>query len=201
MHRLRGAMTKEYVDGYSPQQIKQAYRFSRWYMGIGQTIAIVSAFDYPTLRQDLEVFNRQFRLPPANLEIIYARGAVPPVNPQWAFETALDVQWSHALAPFARIVVVLAASNTLTDMFQAVDVAVATGANVVSMSWGTGEFSGESTWDSHLARPSTVFVAASGDTGGQTSYPSVSPFVLSIGGTRLELDRFGRRLGPRNRMG
>lgn len=195
LHEVKGEATKEYIYGYNPMQIRKAYGFNNKYTGKGQTIAIVCAFNYPTLKHDLDVFSRQFHLPPADVKIVYASGTVPPTDAGWAMETALDVQWAHALAPEAKILAVLAASNTFVDLFQAVDVATQAGANVVSMSWGGAEFSGESQWDVHLNHPGTAYVAGSGDVGGNTIYPSVSPYVLSAGGTHINIDEHGNRYG------
>lgn len=195
LHQIKDIATEKYIYGYNPKQIRKAYGFKKSYTGKGQKIAIVSAFNYPTLKHDLDVFSRQFHLPPADLEIIYARGTVPPDDAGWAMETALDVQWAHALAPKAKIIAVLAASNTFVDLFQAVDIANQTGANVVSMSWGGAEFSGETGWDVHMQHPGTVYVAGSGDIGGNTIYPSVSQYVLSAGGTGVYIDEHGNRFG------
>ena len=60
-------------------------------------------------------------------------------------------------------------------------------ANVVSMSWGGGEFSGETAYDSHFSQAGVVFVASSGDSGAPISWPASSPNVLAVGGTALTL--------------
>jgi subtilase family serine protease len=65
----------------------------------------------------------------------------------------------------------------------------------VSMSWGGAEFPGETGWDGHFAHPGTVYVAGSGDIGGQTIYPSVSQYVLSAGGTGVYIDEHGNHFG------
>src|SRR5207248_4002947 len=73
-----------------------------------------------------------------------------------------------------------------TDLFKAVDVASGiTNAQEVSMSWGSGEFSGEAANDGHFTHSGIVYFAASGDSGGATIYPGVSPNVVSAGGTRI----------------
>lgn len=179
-------------QGETPAQIHKIYNFDRCAMGKGQTIAIICAFDYPTARNDLDVFSKQYRLPKANLEIVYARGVQPPLDEGWALESALDIEWAHAMAPKAKIILVLAASNLFSDLFQAVDIAVAQGADVISMSWGGGEFPGETFWDYHLQHEGVTFVAGSGDVGGQNSYPSTSQYVLSVGGTRINRDSSGK---------
>jgi kumamolisin len=90
-------------------------------------------------------------------------------------ESALDIQWAHAMAPLAKIVLVQSASNTFIDLFQAVDVANAIpNVHEVSMSWGGYEFSSETAYDAHLKKSRVTYVAGAGDLGGNTLYPSVS---------------------------
>ncbi len=98
------------------------------------------------------------------------------------------------MAPNAKIVLVEAATNSFTDLFAAVDVAsnyIAAngGKGEVSMSWGGSEFSGEVSNDSHFSTSGIVYFASSGDTGGVTIYPGVSPNVVSAGGTTINRDR------------
>ena len=115
-------------------------------------------------------------------------------NAGWALETSLDVEWAHAVAPGANIDLVEASSATLSGLFSAVNYArYQPGVSVVSMSWGTPEFWGESAYDSIFTTPAghtgVTFVAASGDSGAWYGpmYPSVSPNVLAVGGTTLTL--------------
>ncbi len=170
-------------------------------------IAIVDAFDYPTAENDLNVFSSQFGLPACTtangcFEVVYASGTKPAVNCGWAQEAALDIEWAHAMAPGARLVLVEAASNSFTDLLQAVDVASSivvgrkgTDSGEVSMSWGGSEFRGETTLDSHFTTTGVVYFAASGDSGGKVIYPSASPNVLSAGGTTINRDSSGNFLG------
>lgn len=161
-------------------------------------IAVVDAFDYPTAENDLNVFSSQFGLPPCTtangcFRVVYASGTKPSVNCGWAQEAALDIEWAHAMAPNARVVLVEAASNSFSDLFQAVDVASGiVNADLVggevSMSWGGSEFSFEAIFDSHFTASKVVYFAASGDSGGKTIYPGVSPNVISAGGTTINRD-------------
>ena len=112
----------------------------------------------------------------------------------WALETSLDVEWAHSVAPGANIVLVEAPSASLSGLLSAVNYArYQPGVSVVSMSWGTTEFWGESAYDSIFTTPAghtgVTFVAASGDSGAWYGpmYPSVSPNVLAVGGTTLTL--------------
>jgi subtilase family serine protease len=117
-------------------------------------------------------------------------------NGGWALEISLDVQWAHAIAPGANILLVEAKSSSFSDLLGAVDLAVNTyKAKVVSMSWGASDFSGENSYDYHFSRSGVVFVAASGDSGTGTIYPSTSPYVVAVGGTSLPLDTNGNLIG------
>ena len=116
----------------------------------------------------------------------------------WALETALDVEWAHAIAPDANIVLVEASSSSVQALFSAVSYASnLPGVGVVSMSWGASEFAGESRYDTLFATPAghtnVTYVAASGDSGAMSgvTYPSASPDVLAVGGTTLTLSSGG----------
>ncbi len=178
--------------GYSPAQIRHAYGFDQITgNGAGQTIAIVDAYGSPTLANDLAVFCNTFGLPQTTLNIYYPQGA-PPADNGWALETSLDVQWAHAIAPGAKIAVVVAKSSSLSDLLGAVDYAVNTvGAKQVSMSWGAGEFRSETRNDSHFNKTGVAFFASSGDNGSGVLWPGVSPYVVSVGGTTLNIDSTG----------
>lgn len=161
--------------------------------GGAKAIAIVDAYDYPNAASDLAAFSTQFGLPAANFQVVYASGTKPPGNLNWELEEALDIEWSHAMAPNATIYLVEAASNYFSDLFLAVQVAsnlVATaGGGEVSMSWGSGEFSSETTYDSYFTTPGVVYFASTGDAPG-TGYPSVSPNVVAAGGTTIRRDPY-----------
>jgi subtilase family serine protease len=194
---LRGGQTLAVPSGYSPANIRDAYGLPvSLTKGGGGVIAIVDAYDYPTAENDLNVFSAKFGLPACPtgngcLQIVYASGSKPAGNCGWAQEAALDIEWAHAMAPQAAIVLVEAASSSFSDLFKAVDVArqivvSSGGKGQVSMSWGGSEFGGETGYDYLFSAPSgVVFFAASGDSGGKTIYPSASPNVVSAGGTTL----------------
>ena len=179
-------------QGLTPPQVKAAYNFSTdQAAGAGQTIAIVDAYDDPTAEADLGVFSQRFGLPACTT----ANGCFKKVNQTggtrypradsgWALEISLDVQWAHAIAPGARILLVEASSNSFTNLLAAEDYAAAH-ANYVSNSWGAPEFSGENTYDAHFSRPNVSFFVSAGDAGLPAEYPSSSPNVVSVGGTTL----------------
>jgi subtilase family serine protease len=201
------------VDGFTPEQVRKAYGFDQIDFGTiaangaGQTIAIVNAFSHPNIAADLQVFSDQFDLPDANLTIVNQRGGstLPATNDGWASEIALDVEWVHAIAPAAKILLVEADSDTTDDLMIAVDYArKVPGVSVVSMSWGGdesfgfngGEAASQLEDDAIFTTPAghqgVTFVAASGDSGARSVlWPASSPNVLSVGGTRLVTDDSG----------
>jgi kumamolisin len=191
-------------SGETPASIRAVYALPS--SGGSQTIAIVDAFEYPTAENDLNVFSGQFGLPACTtangcFKKVFASGSKPAANCGWGQEAALDIEWAHAMAPSAKIVLVEAASNSFTDLFTAVDVAtgqVTTGAGKgeVSMSWSGGEFSTEPSFDGHFSgNNNVVYFASSGDTGGVNGYPSVSPYVVSAGGTTIHRNSSGQFTG------
>jgi subtilase family serine protease len=108
-------------------------------------------------------------------------------NTNWGLEIALDVQWAHAIAPNAKILLVEARSNSISDLLSAVNYAKGRSDVVaISMSWGSSEFSSESSYDTYLTSSyGAAFFASSGDNGAGTCWPSVSSKVISVGGTTL----------------
>jgi len=178
--------------GLSPATVKSAYNFpTSSTAGAGTTIAIVDAYDHPKIESDLAVFSAQFGLPACTtangcFTKVNQNGGTsyPKRNAGWALEIALDVEWAHAIAPGARILLVEATSNSFADLLAAEDYA-RTHAQYVSNSWGAGEFSGESSYDSHFSGSGVSFFVSSGDNGTPAEYPSSSPNVISVGGTTL----------------
>ncbi len=192
--------------GETPASIAAVYNLSNLAASGSAVIVIVDAFDYPTALADFNTFSRQFGLPtePSTsatastnqvFQVVFARGRRPAANCGWGQEAALDIEWAHAMAPHAKIVLVEAASSSFTDLFQAVDVASGLpNAREVSMSWGGSEFSTEASNDSHFTHANIVYFAASGDTGGVVIYPGSSPNVVAAGGTRINRDGSGNFL-------
>jgi subtilase family serine protease len=180
-------------SGYTPAQIAQAYGFhGTGLTGAGQTIAIITAYNSPTLTRDVANFDKTFGLPRPDLQIVNQTGSSPsgPANPGWAVETALDVEWAHATAPQARILLVEANSASVADLTTAIDYARhQPGVSVVSLSFGGAEFPQELRYDSVLTttpgHAGITFVASSGDSGAGALWPAASPNVLSVGGTVL----------------
>ena len=156
--------------------------------GGSRAIAIVDAYDDPNAASDLAYFSNQFGLPAPSFQVVYASGTQPPRDFGWELEESLDIEWAHAIAPNAKIYLVEAASNSYSDLLLAVSTAsslvAAAGGGEVSMSWGSGEFRSETSYDSYFTTAGVVYFAAAGD-GPGTLYPSVSPNVVAAGGTTL----------------
>jgi hypothetical protein len=200
------------VGGYTPTQIQQAYGFTSVYAnnvggnpqnGAGQAIAIVDAYNDPNVNSDLQQFESQYGMPLTSVTVVGQGGlgsSLPTTtNSGWALETSLDVEWAHAVAPGATIYLVEANSSSLSNLLAAVQTA-ANLAPVVSMSWGTNEFSGETTYDNTVFAATypnpTTFLAASGDSGRGTIYPAVSPAVVGVGGTTATISGQGTASSP-----
>ena len=160
-------------------------------------IVIVDAFDNPTAASDLATFDATFGIPaPPSFTKVYANGngacTTPPPNAGWALEEALDVEWAHAMAPNARIVLVEACSNSGTNLYYAETVAgkwaYYYGGGQITNSWGGGEYSGEVADDVNFYASywsKVAYFASAGDSGCGAQYPSSSPWVVSAGGTRI----------------
>lgn len=184
------------------------------------TIVIVDAYDYPTANSDLQAFSAYYGLPAAALSVIYANGTStpPPTDPTggWEGEEALDIEWAHAMAPNAGIILVEAQSNLNTDLLAAERVATklfqqvctqlvcyqSFGPGEISNSWGGPEFSGEADYDGYFdpypfcgfpytcVNEGMVVLAAAGDNL-QVNWPSVSQSVVSAGGTTINRNGSG----------
>jgi subtilase family serine protease len=107
---------------YSPQQLQVAYDFPTGKhapTGEGQTILIVVAFGSATIESDLAAFNTAFNLPPTTLSYCGAPndGASDPgLARQWGPETSSDVEYAHAMAPDANIVLAISPSDDFADI-------------------------------------------------------------------------------------
>jgi len=173
--------------GVSPTQIRTAYNLPS--SGGSGTIAVIEAYDDPTILNDLKTFSSQYGLPaPSNADFEEHMMATRiPGNSGWALEISLDVEWAHAIAPQAKVLLVEAPSSSLSDLLTAVDYARnRSDVTAVSMSWEGSEFSSESSYDTHFtSNHGTEFFASSGDSGAGANWPASSPNVIGVGGTTL----------------
>ncbi len=192
--------TNSVPTGYTPAQIKAYLGLTG--DGTGQTAAIVDAYDDPNIVSDLNTFSNQFGLPlvcgtsgadPSNC-VNFTKATpqgLPAINSGWALEISLDVEWLHAVAPKANILLVEAASNSFDNLLAGIDYAAQQRAAVISNSYGASEFNGESVYDSHCALSTAVCTFSSGDGGNPGLYPAYNPYVVAVGGTTLNLTTSG----------
>jgi len=193
----RGTAALATTASYSPSQIKTAYGVPS--SGGSGTIVIVDAFNDQYALADFNAFSAQFGLPQETstnvtastnrvFQIVYASGSKPRNNSGWSQEEDLDIEWAHAMAPNAKIVLIEAASNSNANLYGADDLAATiSGAHQCSNSWGGGESSSESGSDSHFNHSGMTYLFSTGDTGGARDYPAASPNVVAVGGTSLLL--------------
>lgn len=221
---------------YGATQIQKAYDLapllSRGLDGTGRTIVIVDSFGSPTIAADLHAFDTTYGLPdPPSLQVIQPVGAVPPFDPSdndmwnWAFETTLDVEYAHTMAPGAKILLVETPVSETEGVQGFPEIVKAENyvinhhlGDVITQSFGATEQTFPSAASIYALRSAffnarahdVTVLASSGDEGatdwesdGTTlypfavnSWPSSDPLVTSVGGTQLTLDDNGNRLSP-----
>ena len=196
--------------GYTAHAVAAHYglpaAYKAGYRGQGQTIVLVDAYGSPTIQSDANLFASTMGLPPltaANFQTVYPDG--PPIaNPYptgWPVEISLDVEWAHAMAPDAKIVLVVAPSDDADELAYALHYAVSHGlGEVISNSYGYPEADfGPATaraFNTVIAQAAAQGIAVnvstgdSGDNGlgtpsGAASIPADSPFATGVGGTSL----------------
>ncbi len=183
--------------------------------GSGQTIYIIDAYNDPNVASDLAQFSAQWGLPtctrltiaastklplaaaPAGsgceFAVVYASqsgvlsASVPAYSSGWAPEISLDTQWSHAIAPMARIILIEAQDASSPSILGAIKLANSLGPGVVSMSFGSPEGSYVPSYDGMFTTKGMSYVASTGDSGVGVAWPAVSTNVLGVGGTSLTL--------------
>ena len=113
-------------------------------------------------------------------------------NAGWELETMLDLEWAHAMAPGAKLVLVEGCTNSFANLATAVTTAVGM-ADIISNSYGSLEFGGETGLDPtfNVNKP---ILFSSGDNGTPTSYPCASPYVTCVGGTTLNVNASFQRI-------
>ena len=192
---------------FTPQQIQNAYNVAPLYKagitGKGHTIVIVDAFQSPTIRHDLHVFDQIFGLNDPTLRIFAPDGLAPfnakdPAQVAWAAEITLDVEWAHAIAPDAAINLVLSNplkgqqintfSGFLLNMLRATSFAVTNNlGDVISQSFGGNEMcaSQQALQAQHqvfqmAAQKKITLLAASGDRGAAEINCGFNSFVKAV---------------------
>ncbi|MBS1716766.1 MAG: S53 family peptidase [Armatimonadetes bacterium] len=184
-------------NGYAPADIRAAYGVPS--SGGSGTIVIVDAYNDPYALADFNYFSAQYGLPQETstsvtastnkvFQVVYASGRRPSNNSGWSQEADLDIEWAHAMAPSAKIVLVEASSASTTALYNADNVAATiAGVHQCSNSWGGGEYSTEASSDGTFNHTGVVYFFSSGDTGGAQQYPSASVNVVAVGGTSLTM--------------
>jgi subtilase family serine protease len=205
--------TATVIPDYTPAQLQSLYGLPTAYKagfdGTGQTIVLLEAYGYPTIESDANAFNQLTGLPQftsSNFKIIYPQG--PPVSPQaaaltgWDIEIALDVQWAHAIAPGAKILVVAAAGQDTVSFIDAISYITKNKLGyTINDSWeedtdlvaGPLEEEAYSQVLEVAAAKGISFQFSSGDDGdgglgspvGAPGVPSNSPYVTAVGGTSI----------------
>src|SRR3954463_15232347 len=177
--------------GYSPAQLQDAYKLSG---ATGSaTVAIVDAYANPNVVSDLAASREQFKLPPCGagcFTVVNQNGQTSPLptgNVGWGQEINLDVEMASAICPNCHILLVEANSNSFADLGAAVNTAARTpGVVAISNSYGTsGEFNGETSYDSYYNHPGIAVTASSGDSGYGVEFPAADNHVVAVGGTHL----------------
>ncbi len=197
-------------SGFAPKDLRNAYSLSGrapYQTVLGRAsgnpiVAIVDAYDDPTIKNDLDVYSKQFDLtilPNCKTSALQSttpcfqkinqRGtsAVPKANGGWALEIALDVEAVHAVCENCSILLVEATSPNMKNLLTSVDTATKAGAAAISNSYGGPEFSEETAFDSHFKHLGIAYTVSSGDSGYGVEYPAASPYVTAVGGTSLYL--------------
>lgn len=201
--------------GYQPSDVQTAYNLTSLYKegltGSGITVAIVDAYGSTTIANDIKVFSALMGLPPADLSIVgtptennYSTDA----NATWATETTLDVEWVHAIAPGAKIVLVVATTSSFDDLFAGVVKASAIpGVAAISNSWAgydignTGESEFYAPYDNVLKGIGAAGISVNFSTGDygnnaaaleglytSTGWPASSPYATGVGGVSAVLN-------------
>jgi sugar lactone lactonase YvrE len=185
--------------GFSPSDLRSAYGLPSE-GGEGKTVAITIAYDDPTAEEDLATYRSYYGLSSCTT----ANGCFQKVNQKgeaknypepdagWALETSLDLDMVSAICPQCHILLVEADRNELEDLGPAVEKAAGLGADAISNSWATEEFSGEDSFNSYFDHPGIPTLFATGDWGYGVYYPAASPDVVAVGGTSLKKDKSSR---------
>ncbi len=190
-----------------PQALHAAYALPRT-VSHPPTVAVVVAYDDPTLAGDLRVFARRFSLPACTsvsrcLRRVNQRGQLTPLPPadptggKWTTETALSTETLHGICQNCRLLVVEADSESPGDLAAAVDTAARLGAREIVTTYTFSEGLFDSAAAKYYDHPGVVITAAAGDDGFQyaTNVPAVYPGVVAVGGTTLKLGRGDRWAG------
>ncbi len=179
---------------YDPSFLQSAYATPSATNGVGQTVAIVDAYDDPNAYSDMTYYRSFFGLPACTsasgcFRKVNQSGTASPLpnhNSGWGQEISLDLDMVSAVCPNCHVMLVEASSNSLANLGAAVNTAVKLGANVVTNSYGGNEYSSEeSDAATYYTHPGVAITASSGDSGYGVEFPAAAPTVTAVGGTSL----------------
>lgn len=195
---------------YGPAQLRAAYNVPSDVTGAGQTIVIIAAFQSPAVKADLAAFDTSCGADAGLcLSVVPPDGTTPfdPSQGPWFIEESTDVEWAHAIAPGAHLVLVEAKTGNDADILSATKFAIDNNlGDVISMSFSEAEScpSADFLADEHAAFERAVaqgitLVAASGNNGPlqhtcagplvqDVGTPASDPLVTAVGGTDLTVD-------------
>jgi subtilase family serine protease len=190
--------------GYSACNVQNAYGLTNLSKkrGSGETVAVIDAYNDPKAAKDMATYRSANDLPACTVvsgcfKQVNQEGETSPLptgNQDWGSEISVDTDMVSAICPLCHIILVEADSSSFSDLFAAISEAVSLGATEITDSWGTGEFDGETSFDSTLEDPGVPITFSSGDGAYQAGvqYPSASQYVISVGGTMLKPTKTGR---------
>ncbi|PYC78627.1 peptidase S8 [Streptomyces tateyamensis] len=187
-------------SGFGPSDLLSAYKLPA-NGGAGQTVAIVDAYNDPNAAADMAAYRAQYGLPACTVasgcfKQVSQTGSttnLPANNTGWAGEISLDLDMVSAIAPNAHIILVEAKTASMANLGTAVNEAVKLGAKFVSNSYGGGESSADTSYDStYFNHPGVAITVSSGDSGYGVEYPAASKYVTAVGGTALKRDSSAR---------
>jgi subtilase family serine protease len=160
--------------------------------GVGQTVAIVDAYNDPNAEADLAVYRSTYGLPACTTangcfkKVNQSGGTTYPTgNVSWSEEISLDLDMVSAICPNCHILLAEGSSASIANLATAETTAASLGANAISNSYGAAEFSGETAYDNYFNHPGVAITASSGDGSYGVEWPAASPFVTAVGGTSL----------------
>jgi subtilase family serine protease len=186
---------------YQAADLQAAYHLPSALLGEHQTVAIVDAYDDPNAETDLTAYRKANNLPTCTtanrcFEKVNQTGGTSYPGPDptagWEVEESLDLDMVSAICPNCKIILVEANNATDASVYAAVDEAAKLGANVISNSYGTGEFAGEAADCQHYDHPGIAVTASGGDSAFGVNFPAACPSVTAVGGTTLYQDSNAR---------
>lgn len=186
------------ASAYGPTQFHDGYNLPTTTAKSTQVqkIGIVDAYNDPNIESDLATFDSYYNLPACTIsngclvKVNQTGGTnYPKTNSGWALEISLDVEMAHEICQNCQILLVEASSASIANLGAAVNEAARLGANVISNSYGSSEYSGEvADQNSYFNHPGVAITASAGDGGYGVEFPAASSYVTAVGGTTLNLN-------------